>query len=74
FINDIIIISNTVKDYLYYFETIFVLFIEKNILISLKKSFIGFPSVELFGFYINVFGLTSIEERIEAIYNLIFPN
>ncbi|KAK3498102.1 uncharacterized protein B0T23DRAFT_309579, partial [Neurospora hispaniola] len=74
FIDNIIITSDIAKDYLKYFNTIFTLFIKKNILISLKKSFINFLNVKLLGFCINALGLTLIEERIETMRKLDFPN
>ncbi|KHE83984.1 hypothetical protein GE21DRAFT_1209729, partial [Neurospora crassa] len=64
FIDDIIIFSNTV----------FNLFTFKNIVLFLKKSFIIYPNVELFGFKVNILGLLTTNKRIAAFWNLEFPN
>ena len=64
FIDDVVIFSDTFKDYNKYLRTVFSLFEEKNININLKKLFIGYLSVELFGFYIDVFGIYFTEDYI----------
>jgi uncharacterized membrane protein len=64
FIDDIVIFSNTYKEYIQYLYSIFSLFSKKNINLSLEKSFIGYPSIELLGFYIDALGIYSIEEKI----------
>jgi hypothetical protein len=73
FIDDIIIFGDDAEDHLQQLDTIFRLFSEKNISIAPAKSYVGYPSVELLGFYVNGFGLTTTEHRIEAFRNLAFP-
>ncbi|KAK3345706.1 hypothetical protein B0H65DRAFT_427180, partial [Neurospora tetraspora] len=74
YINDIVIVSDLVDDYFKYFNTIFVLFVSKNIILLFKKLYFDYLSVELFGFYVNGFGVLTIKERIEAFKNYIFPD
>ena len=64
FINDIIIFLDIFNDYIKHLKDIFSLFREKNININLKKSYIGYPTVELLGYYIDVLRIYSIEDRI----------
>jgi hypothetical protein len=63
FIDDIVVFSNLFEDYVKYLEIVFQLFTNKNIAISPKKSFVGYPSVELLGFYVDVFGLATTDSR-----------
>ncbi|AEO67781.1 uncharacterized protein THITE_2051656, partial [Thermothielavioides terrestris NRRL 8126] len=74
FIDDIIIFSDTIDKYTKHLETIFSFFKKKNISITLAKSYIVYPSVELLNFYVNRFRLTNIEHYIAAFRNLAFPN
>ncbi len=64
FIDDVVIFSNIFKDYSKYLGTVFSLFEEKSISINPEKSFIGYLSIEFFGFYVDVFGIHFIEDCI----------
>ncbi len=44
----------------------------KNIAISLTKSFIGYPSVELLEFYVDSFSLTTTSKKVAAFKQLAF--
>ncbi len=59
-----VIFSDIFKDYGKYLGTVFSLFEKKNININPEKSFIGYFSVELLGFYIDAFSIYSTEDRI----------
>jgi hypothetical protein len=74
FIDDIIIFSDITDKYTKYLETVFSLFEKKNISIALAKSYIVYPNVELFSFYVDRFGLTNIEHYVAAFRNLAFLN
>ncbi|KHE85151.1 hypothetical protein GE21DRAFT_1206905, partial [Neurospora crassa] len=74
FINNIIITSNTLEEYLKYFKSIFNLFIKKGILISLKKLYLSYPNVKLLNFKVDTLRLTTITKHIITFKNLIFPN
>lgn len=73
FINNVIIFSNSFSKYIQQLHTIFKLFNNKNIKVSLKKSFLGYPNVDLLGFKINGFGLIIITKRVKAFRKLKFP-
>ena len=74
YIDDIVIASNSIDEHLQHLDTIFTLFTTKNIVLSPKKSYLGYPSVELLGFHVDGFGMSTTQERIEAFRNLAFPN
>ena len=73
FVNDIIIFSETFKDYKCYLDKIFWLFVFKNIAIALMKFFIGYPLVDLLGFCVNGFGYSITAQKIKAFKDLVFP-
>ena len=50
------------------------MFSEKNVSLSLEKSFIGYPSIELLGFYIDTLGIYSTEEKTQSFQKLEFPS
>jgi len=52
---------------------IFFLFQEKNIRFNTEKSFIGYSSVELLRFYIDMLKIHSTEDRIQDFCQLEFP-
>ena len=73
FIDDIIIFSDTLEEHTKHLDDIFTLFKGRNISLSLAKSFIGYPSIELLGFYVDAFGLSSTESRTQGFRDLVFP-
>ncbi|RYC55608.1 hypothetical protein CHU98_g10598 [Xylaria longipes] len=73
FIDDIIIFSDTFEEHIQHLHTIFGLFQTKNIAMSPKKSFIGYPSVELLGFRVDALGLSNTKDRVQAFQQLAFP-
>ena len=46
----------------------------KNITILPTKFFIGYPFIDLLGFYVNSFGYSTIANKVKAFRNLTFPN
>jgi hypothetical protein len=53
-------------------ENIFSLFRKKNISINPEKSYIEYPIVELLGYYIDILGIYSMEDRTQGFYELEF--
>ncbi len=74
FIDNVVIFSDTFNDYIEHLKDIFSLFREKNININPEKSYIGYPIIELLGYYIDVLGIYSMEDRIQGFYKLEFPS
>ena len=73
FIDNIVVFLDSFEDYIQHLHDIFSLFVKKNISISLEKSFLGYLSVELLGFYVDSLGLSTTTECIEAFSKLEFP-
>ena len=72
YINDIIIYSDFFEKYIDYLKTVFSFFVNKNIVISPKKSFISYLNVKVFGFYVDFLKFTITENRVKAIYDFEF--
>ena len=72
FIDNIVIFSDTPENHQRDLDAVFGTFSRKNIAISPTKSFISYPSVELLGFYVDSFGLTTTSEKVAAFKQLEF--
>ncbi|KAK3505365.1 hypothetical protein B0T13DRAFT_392054, partial [Neurospora crassa] len=57
YINDIIFIPNTSKDYITYLIIIFNLFTFKNISLSPVELLLGYPNIKLLNFRVSTLGL-----------------
>lgn len=53
FIDDIVIFSESTENHERHLRSVFGLFVKRNIALSLKKSFIGYPLVDLLRFRID---------------------
>ena len=73
FVDDIIIFSRTLQEHLGHLRQIFQLFRTKRVSLSPTKSFIGYPSVILLGQRVDGLGISTSQEKIQAITNLCFP-
>jgi hypothetical protein len=73
FIDDIVIFPDSFKDYQKHLTTVFGLFQKRNISLSPEKSFVGYPSVELLGFYVDSMGLSTTNSHRQGFQNLEFP-
>lgn len=73
FVDDIIIFSRTLRDHLSHLRQIFELFRSKRVSLSPTKSFIGYPSVTLLGQRVDGLGMSTSQEKIQAITSLRFP-
>lgn len=69
----IIIFNKTLKKYIEYFYKVFNLINSYSVLLSLKKSFINYLIIVLPVEKINVFGFTTIVNKLESILELDFP-
>ncbi|KAM4067500.1 reverse transcriptase (RNA-dependent DNA polymerase) [Hirsutella rhossiliensis] len=74
FIDDVVIYSKTEKEHLQHLSKIFQLFERFNLTMSPKKSWIGYPSVQLLGFRVDAFGMSTTEHRLAAFAKLEFPD
>lgn len=73
YIDDIVIFSATFEDHLQHLGAIFALFSRMKISLEPKKSFLGYPSVNLLGRKVDGFGLRTTDDRVSAIKKIRFP-
>lgn len=73
YVDDIVIFSRTFKEHLRHLDEVFERLEEFDIVLSPKKSFIGFPSIQLLGQKVDAFGLATDKEKLKAIASLEFP-
>jgi hypothetical protein len=73
FIDDIVVFSKSQEDHIQHLRTTLTLFKEKRISLSGKKTFLGYPSVELLGHRVDGFGMSTTEERVAAMKAIQFP-
>lgn len=74
YIDDILIFSETLEDHVQHLRAVFGALQAKNLTLSGKKAFLGFPSIQLLGQHVDGFGLTTSADKIAAIKNLSFPS
>ncbi|AEO63333.1 uncharacterized protein THITE_2042654, partial [Thermothielavioides terrestris NRRL 8126] len=74
YINDIIITSKDIEEYLKYIETVLDILDKVYIYISIEKSFIAYLSVRLLSYIVNGEGVAKIDNRITVFKKLKFPN
>lgn len=72
YIDDIIIFSDSFEEHLEHLHEVFSIFLEKGISMSPTKSFIGYASIQLLGFYVDSLGLSTTTDRIQGFCNLCF--
>ncbi|KAG5810041.1 hypothetical protein H9Q74_014111 [Fusarium xylarioides] len=73
FIDDIVIFSKSAAEHARHMDTLFGLFVSKNLSISPTKSWIGYPSAQVLGFRVDALGLSTTAERVAAFAKLEFP-
>ena len=74
YVDDIIIYSDSFEEHLQHLEAVLRRLREYNITISPGKTFLGFHDVDVLGQRITSLGLTTTEQRTEALRKLAFPN
>ena len=73
FVDDIVVFSHTLTEHLEHLNQLFSLLRAKNVSLAPTKSFLGYPSVMLLGQRVDSLGMTTAEEKIQAITALKFP-
>lgn len=63
----------TKRDHVQHLHAVFKTLDERNIKLSPKISFIGYPSIRLLGQRVDTLGLSTAEEKLAAISQLEFP-
>ncbi|KAF5971878.1 TY3B-TY3B protein [Fusarium bulbicola] len=73
FIDDIVMFYKSAEEHARHMDTLFRLFVSKNLSISPTESWIGYPSAQVLGFRVDALGLLTTAERIAAFAKLEFP-
>ncbi|AEO67071.1 uncharacterized protein THITE_2046527, partial [Thermothielavioides terrestris NRRL 8126] len=74
YIDNIIIASKDIEEYLKYIETVLDILDKVYVYISIEKPFVAYPSVRLLGYIVNGEGVAKIDDRIAIFKKLKFPN
>ena len=72
YVDDIVIFSKTLNEHLAHLRIIFKLLNIKDVILSIKKSFIDYSTITLLSQQINAFKLSTIIEKIDVIKRLAF--
>ncbi|AEO71018.1 uncharacterized protein THITE_2059508, partial [Thermothielavioides terrestris NRRL 8126] len=74
YINDIIIASKNIEEYLKYIKTVLNILNKVYIYILIEKSFIAYLLVKLLSYIVNSKGVAKIDNKIAIFKKLKFPN
>ena len=73
YVDNVVIGAKSFADYLANLRSLFKLFVEHNVSISLTKTFLGYLNINLLGRRVDLFGLAIAEEKLEVIRSLKYP-
>ncbi|AEO68778.1 uncharacterized protein THITE_2052550, partial [Thermothielavioides terrestris NRRL 8126] len=74
YIDNIIIASKNIEEYLKYVETVLDIFDKVYVYILVEKSFVAYLSVRLLSYIVNGEGVAKTDDRIAIFKKLKFPN
>lgn len=74
YVNDIICGAKSLKDLFVKFCTLFEIFVTYNISIQPTKSFLNYPDIGFLGQRVDSLGLTTAEDKLQAIKLLTYPD
>ena len=73
YIDDTIIFLKTPEDHVKHLTTVLKLLNRSSVTLSLKKYYFAQPGLKALGYWVSRLRLITIEEKVEAIHNLAFP-
>jgi len=73
YIDDIIIFSRTIKDHLAHLGKALQLLEQSGVSLSISKCHFGYPSITALGHHVSRLGLSTVQEKTEAIRDLDYP-
>ena len=73
YVDDVVIFSRSLQEHHLHLSKVFSLFQSNGISVNPAKAFLGYPSVHLLGQKVNSFGLSTADDKLEAISQLNFP-
>ena len=73
YVDDIIIFSRSKEEHFHYLDRILQLLEDSGVTLSIAKCHFGYPSIKALGHHVSQLGLSTVEEKTEAIRNLDYP-
>lgn len=73
YVDDILIYSKTFDEHLLHLDEVFRILSDLGITLKATKVYLGFHTIELLGFLVDRFGLTTTEAKSAAVQNMAFP-
>ena len=73
YVDDIVIFSTSLEEHIEHLNQVFSALSAVNIYLSPKKSFLGYPTVQLLGQKVDALGLATASDKLVVIANLAFP-
>ena len=73
YIDDLVVALDSLAEHISYLHELLSILQEYNIRLEPKKSFVGFPSVNLLGQRVDSLGMITMEEKLRAVLSLDFP-
>lgn len=73
YIDDIVIASATLAEHILHLHLVFQKLTDLNLTLEPAKAYIGYPSVKLLGQRVDGFGMSTLQEKTQAIADLHFP-
>jgi hypothetical protein len=74
FVDDTIVFSDTFEEHLKHLEAVLTTMEEIGMTLSPGKCYVGYHSIDLLGHHVDRFGLSTLEQKVEAIAKLQFPS
>ena len=73
YVDDVVVFSQSLEEHLRHLNQVFSLFAKMNVVLKPSKTYLGYPSVSLLGQRVDSLGLSTAEEKLEAILSISFP-
>ena len=73
FVDDTVVFSDDFESHLKHIEAVLRTMEEAGMTLSPTKCYVGYHSIELLGHHVDRFGLSTLEQKVEAIAKLRFP-
>src|SRR5437667_11360300 len=73
YVDDIIVFSRSKEEHLHHLDRILQLLEDSGVTLSIAKCHFGYPSIKALGHHVLRLGLSTVEEKTEAIRNLDYP-
>ena len=73
YIDDIVVFSDSFEEHLEHLKIVLGILAKWRVIVAARKSFIGYPSIQLLGFLVNGEGIANTPNRLKALQIIEFP-